>query len=169
MRILVTMIIAGVLTALKRLWIATYLGKRSYLHFGPELEIILSKMLLISSVANLGRQIESNVVTDKIDDGYVFSSIKNSAKAFPGLTTDSEDESPARKERKIYLSSGNASHTAGSIEGDVGDGDGFGRSLIEAGVVGHSSRKLEKTKFTPSKQLEIMALLDEWEVSRNGE
>ena len=99
-RILITMITCGLLTALKRcenwicsyscfmfretltvpnnftltwrLWLATLLGERSYNHFGKELEIILSKMLLVSSVAHLGQHIESQTMTNKIDDGYIF-------------------------------------------------------------------------------------------------
>lgn len=160
MRILITMIVAGFLTALKRLWIATFLGRRSYLHFNPELEIILSKMLLISSVAHLGRQIEAHIVTDKISDGYIFSSITKSAQAFPGLTTDSEDDSPTRKGRKMFSS------VASSTRGEQrGDGLGFGKSLMESGVVKSSERKLEKIKYASSKKIEIMKLLEEWEVS----
>lgn len=136
------------------------MGRRSYLHFNPELEKILSKMLLISSVAHLGKQIEEQVVTNKISDGYIFASITQSAKAFPGMTTDSEDDSPARKERKMYQST-NAS-VAGSVVGEAG-GEGFGKTLLEAGVVKHSTRKLEKVKFASSKHLEIMNLLEEWE------
>ena len=157
MRVLLTMIIAGITTALKRLWIATYLGKRSYIHFGPELEVILGKMLLVSSVANLGQQIESNIVTNKIDDGYVFASITKSVKAFPGLTTDSEDDSPIMRERK--------SHTASATSEGDGGGFGFGKSLLESGVVKGSTQNREKVKYTSSKQLEIMSLLEEWEVS----
>lgn len=159
MRILLTMVIAGILTALKRLWIATYLGKRSYLHFGPELEVILGKMLLISSVANLGQQIESQIVTNKIDDGYVFASITKSARAFPGLATDSEDDSP--------IITGRKSHTASTMSEGGGDGFGFGKSILESGVVRDSTRKLEKVKYSSSKHLEIMSLLEEWEVSRS--
>lgn len=58
MRILIAAMFIGVSTSVRRLWLATFLGKRSYAHYGPELEIILSKMLLVSQVAHLARQIE---------------------------------------------------------------------------------------------------------------
>lgn len=157
-RILLTMIVAGFCTALKRLWIATYLGKRSYLHFNPELEVILGKMLLVSSVAHLGRNIEAQIETDKIDDGYVFASITKSAREYPGMTTDSEEDSP-RRERKAFQP------TNASIAGSNFNGDGFGDTLLSSGVVFNSTRKLEKVKYASSKHLEIMNMLEEWEVS----
>lgn len=84
-------------------------------------------------------------------------SITNSAKAFPAGLSDAEDESPVLKERKV-LQSGASSDTNTSSIG------GFGRSLLEAGVV-PSSRSLKKEKFVESKKKEIMNLLEEWEVS----
>jgi hypothetical protein len=58
LRLLIAGIVAGVLTSLKRVWITTYLGKRSYEHYGPQLEEIMRKMLLISEVAHLSVEIE---------------------------------------------------------------------------------------------------------------
>ena len=39
-------------------------------HYGPELEKVLARMLLVSQVAHLARQIEAQVVTSRIADGY---------------------------------------------------------------------------------------------------
>ena len=83
-------------------------------------------------------------------------SITNSAKAFPGLSSDTEDDTPVLRERKV-LQSGASSDT-----NSVG---GFGRTLLEAGIV-PSSKNLEKEKFVESKKMEIMNLLEEWEVSK---
>eukprot|EP00804_Cyclotella_cryptica_P022597 CCRYP_009462-RA/>CCRYP_009462-RA protein AED:0.07 eAED:0.07 QI:588/1/1/1/1/0.91/12/1091/1323 len=161
MRILITMIVVGVLTAAKRLWLATFLGKRSYLYFGKELEVILAKMLLISQVAHLSRQIEAQVVSNTIADGYAFT-IASASKAFPGLTTDSEDDSPVRGERK-RLQSADYSLGAGSTGEPIPDG--FGKTLKDAGLSQRFGAKSlnDQKKLQSSKQLEIMSLLEEWE------
>lgn len=83
-------------------------------------------------------------------------SITNSAKAFPGLSSDTEDDTPVLRERKV-LQSG-ASSDNNSV--------GFGRTLLEAGIV-PSSKNLKKDKFVESKKMEIMNLLEEWEVSKS--
>ena len=48
-KLLLCMVFVGLTTALKRLWLATFLGRRSYNHYGPQLVVILAKMLLLSS------------------------------------------------------------------------------------------------------------------------
>jgi hypothetical protein len=162
MRILFTMIAAGVLTALKRLWLATSLGKRSFIHYGPELEIILAKMLLVSQVAHLSRQIEAQITSSTIADGFAFAVTTSNPKMFPGLTTDdSENDSPVQKERK-RLDTADYSLGPSSLGGQA-PADGFGESVRQAGLVSQRGlRKGPDTKFGSSKQLEIMALLEEW-------
>lgn len=59
MRILFSCIFVGVAASLKRLFLAIYLGRRSVSHFGPELEKLMAKMILIGEVANLARDIEN--------------------------------------------------------------------------------------------------------------
>ena len=59
MRILIAMIVIGISASLKRLFTAIYLGRRAVAHFGPELEKLMAKMILIGEVANLARDIEN--------------------------------------------------------------------------------------------------------------
>jgi hypothetical protein len=59
LRILLSCIFLGVAASLKRLFLAIYLGRRAVTHFGPELETLMAKMIIIGEVANLSRDIES--------------------------------------------------------------------------------------------------------------
>ena len=168
-RILLAMMFVGVSTSLKRLWLATFLGRRSFAHYGPELEIILAKMLLVSQVAHLARQIESQVVTSRVSSGYAYTMRGSKNIALPGMTTDSDDDSPTQKSRKSFdeLSRGGSAPQ-----------DGFGQSLLDAGIgsklVSNLSRprlesskssrlKASKKRLGSSSKLEIMTLLEEWE------
>jgi len=93
LRLLLAALLIGLLTSLKRLWLATSLGKRSYYHYGPELEVILAKMLMISQVSHLARQLEEKILTSRvgISDGYT-NAMRHSNIGIPGLgTSDSED------------------------------------------------------------------------------
>eukprot|EP00571_Detonula_confervacea_P004055 CAMPEP_0172329148 /NCGR_PEP_ID=MMETSP1058-20130122/60728_1 /TAXON_ID=83371 /ORGANISM="Detonula confervacea, Strain CCMP 353" /LENGTH=1223 /DNA_ID=CAMNT_0013046305 /DNA_START=38 /DNA_END=3710 /DNA_ORIENTATION=- len=58
-QILLTCIFVGVTVSLKRLFLAIYLGRRTFSHFGSELEKLMAKMIIIGEVANLARDIES--------------------------------------------------------------------------------------------------------------
>lgn len=168
MRVLLAMMFVGIATSLKRLWLATFLGQRSYAHYGPELELILGKMLMISQVAHLGRQIEQNVITSHVSDGYMYT-MKHSI-ALPGLTSDSEDEtnSPLQKGGKKSFDevTTQASH------------DGFGESLKKQGIGSKLAASLHKPKLehdrsermlaaknmmNSSTKLAILQLLEEWE------
>eukprot|EP00579_Thalassiosira_antarctica_P000217 CAMPEP_0201866770 /NCGR_PEP_ID=MMETSP0902-20130614/1236_1 /ASSEMBLY_ACC=CAM_ASM_000551 /TAXON_ID=420261 /ORGANISM="Thalassiosira antarctica, Strain CCMP982" /LENGTH=1631 /DNA_ID=CAMNT_0048391801 /DNA_START=121 /DNA_END=5016 /DNA_ORIENTATION=+ len=168
-RILLAMMFVGVSTSLKRLWLATFLGRRSFAHYGPELEIILAKMLLVSQVAHLARQITAQVVTSRVSSGYAYTMRGSKNIALPGMTTDSEDDSPTQKSRKSFdeLSRGGSAPQ-----------NGFGQSLLDAGIgsklvsslsrprleSSKSSRlKASKKRLGSSSKLEIMALLEEWE------
>ena len=165
MRVLLAMMFVGIATSLKRLWLATFLGQRSYAHYGPELELILGKMLMISQVAHLARQIEANVTTSHVSDGYMYT-MKHSI-ALPGLTSDSEDEtnSPLQKGDKK------------SFDGLLSQ-DGFGESLKKEGIGSKLAASLNKPKLedyrsermlsaknmmNSSMKLAILNLLSEWE------
>jgi len=163
MKLLLAMMFVGVVTSLKRFWLATFLGRRSYAHYGPELEIILAKMLLVSQIARLGRHIDSNINVSIISDGYAYPMQQNKSIALPGLTTDSEDD--------IDDVSRSASKTPSESQTN-----GFGQSLLDAGIGSKLVSKLSKprpdnaraslnksTTMSSSKQLEIMQLLNEWE------
>ena len=133
MRVLLAMMFVGIATSLKRLWLATFLGQRSYAHYGPELELILGKMLMISQVAHLARQIEANVTTSHVSDGYMYT-MKHSI-ALP-QTSDSEDEtnSPLQKGDKK------------SFDGLLSQ-DGFGESLKKEGIGSKLAASLHKPKL----------------------
>jgi hypothetical protein len=58
LRILLSCIFFGVAASLKRLFLAIFLGRRAVTHFGPELETLMAKMIIIGEVANLSKDIE---------------------------------------------------------------------------------------------------------------
>jgi hypothetical protein len=155
MRALLAMLFVGVSTSLKRLWLATFLGRRSYAHYSSSLEVILAKMLLVSQVSHLARQIEQMIGEP---DSYMYSMHPNSF-AFPESTfimktfsADSEDETSYPS-----LSSTNR--------------DGFGKSLLDAGFASSQSRlnlnPTNNAKAQPSTsasaKLELKQLVGEWE------
>lgn len=154
MRALLAMLFVGVSTSLKRLWLATFLGRRSYAHYSSALEVILAKMLLVSQVSHLAREIEQLI---GVSDSYVYSMQPNSF-AFPESTyvlktnsADSEDE----------ISYPSLSPT---------NRDGFGKSLLDAGFASSQSKlrldtanaKVESST-SASKRIELKQLVDEWE------
>ena len=56
--ILVSMLIAGIATSVKRTVLALYLGKRIYFHYKPRLEKLMEMMILLTEVADLGNAID---------------------------------------------------------------------------------------------------------------
>jgi len=132
------------------------------------LEIILAKMLLVSQIAHLGRQIDSQVLVSHISDGYAYGMGQKNSVAFPGLTTDSEDEIITIKSKK---STDEISKTNTSPD------NGFGQSLLDAGIGGKLVSNLSKARLDASSKLQssknvlkssstrdlIFALLEEWE------
>eukprot|EP00569_Conticribra_weissflogii_P014890 CAMPEP_0171391814 /NCGR_PEP_ID=MMETSP0880-20121228/1528_1 /TAXON_ID=67004 /ORGANISM="Thalassiosira weissflogii, Strain CCMP1336" /LENGTH=1734 /DNA_ID=CAMNT_0011904567 /DNA_START=216 /DNA_END=5420 /DNA_ORIENTATION=+ len=173
LRILLCMIFVGLFTALKRLWLATFLGRRSYDHYGPELEKVLGKMLLVSQIAHLARQIEAQVVTSRVNDGYAYTMQTNVK--FPGATSESEEETPVQQGRKVLDENlpGTGNKNSGG-SGTDSPGDGFGQDLLNVGIgpkhaTGASSRGLDKFRsdtmknIGSSSRLQIMSLLEEWE------
>lgn len=54
------MIVIGVAVSIKRLIVSLLLGRRTFAHFGQELADVMTKMLLIGSVATLSREIETD-------------------------------------------------------------------------------------------------------------
>ncbi|KAL7538906.1 hypothetical protein ACHAXR_008875, partial [Thalassiosira sp. AJA248-18] len=56
--LLLSMMIAGVATSLKRTILALYLGKRVYTHYKPRLEKLMESMILLTEVADLGNAID---------------------------------------------------------------------------------------------------------------
>ena len=56
--ILLSMIMAGVATSIKRTILALYLGKRVYIHYKPKLEKVMIDMLLLTEVAELANALD---------------------------------------------------------------------------------------------------------------
>lgn len=66
-RVLIAAIVLGAAAALKRVWLAMYLGRRSYEHYGPQLEKIMRKMVLISEVSYLSKEILESANAGELD------------------------------------------------------------------------------------------------------
>ena len=167
-RILGSMIFVGVVTSLKRLMLATFLGRRSFAHYGPEFETILAKMILVSQVAHLARRIEANVATPTamLSSGYAYT--MNNAN-FAGLASDSDDLetiSPSRRRRSVGDSTSQASDSSPSSP--QGFGESLRRSVYGKKLISSLSRKnvgmLEgMTRGNSASKVEMMKLLEEWE------
>lgn len=56
--ILISIIVAGVATSIKRTILALYLGKRVYIHYKPKLEKVMIDMLLLTEVAELANALD---------------------------------------------------------------------------------------------------------------
>ena len=155
MRFLLAMFFVGLSTSLKRLWLATFLGRRSYEHFSSELDTLLAKMLLISQVAHLAREIDQHIFTGDVGDRL---SYPMKAIAFQSAdATDSED--------------GNNTPSLDGVESPNGQRlamrNGFGKTLLDAGI----SSRIGSTRTTrrsssgmiSSTRNELMHLLEDWE------
>jgi len=57
--LLLSMILAGVATSIKRTILALYLGKRVYIHYKPKLEKVMVDMLLLVELAELANALEA--------------------------------------------------------------------------------------------------------------
>ena len=95
--------------------------------------------------------------------------MQSKAVVFPGCTSESEEDTPPQLGRKVLDEN---SPRAGHKNSTDSPGEGFGQSLLDAGI----GRKLVKEpstrpgltsstmkKIGSSSRLEIMALLEEWE------
>ncbi len=153
MRALLAMLFVGVSTSLKRLWLATFLGRRSYAHYSSALEVILAKMLIVSQVSHLAREIEQMIGAS---DSYVYSMQPNTF-AFPESTFILKANSADSEDETSYPSLSPTNR------------DGFGKSLLDAGFASSQSRlRLDPSNAkgqssTSAKQIELKQLLDEWE------
>lgn len=56
LRVLVSMIITGLVAAMKRMYFALYLGKRMYSHFFPHVKALMENMQLISELADFSNE-----------------------------------------------------------------------------------------------------------------
>jgi len=167
LRVLLSMIFVGVVTSLKRLMLATFLGRRSFAHYGPEFETILAKMILVSQVAHLARRIEANVVTPTamFASGYAYTMTKAN---FAGLASDSDEfetGSPLDTRKSVDYNS-DASDSSPTSQHGFGESLGksvYGKKLISSmsmknrGIVEGIARDNSLSK------VEMMKLLEEWE------
>ena len=78
--ILISMIIAGVATSMKRTVLALYLGKRIYIHYKPRLEKVIEQMILLTEVADLGEAID-DFEFEKVDNE--FNAVNSNPKSTP--------------------------------------------------------------------------------------
>ena len=86
--VLVSMIIAGVATSIKRTVLAMYLGKRVYSHYKPKMEVVMESMILLTEVADMANAIED----------YEFETVDNNAR---GSTPGKVSNTPAMLQDKI--------------------------------------------------------------------
>ncbi len=166
LRVLLSMIFVGVVTSLKRLMLATFLGRRSFAHYGPEFETILAKMILVSQVAHLARRIEANVFspTAMLASGYAYTMTKAN---FAGLASDSDDfepSSPPDTRKSVDYNS----HASESPASQHGFGESLGKSVYGKRLISSMSRRnmgiVEgMTRDNSSSKVEMMKLLEEWE------
>lgn len=166
MRILLAMLFLGITTSLKRLWVSTSRGRRLYLRYNDELEILLAKILIVAEVAGLGRQLENEVQTSLMSSGYGYAGVQGKQK-----------QSVIRFARKVSYDSSpmQSKRSEDELSQKKPPEDGFGASLRDAGIGGkkiaaHATRpgllnsKSEKLSIiNSSSKLEIMNLFEEWE------
>jgi hypothetical protein len=76
--ILVSMIIAGVATSIKRTVLAMYLGKRVYSHYKPKMEVVMESMILLTEVADM-----ANAIVD-----FEFETVDNAKGTTPGKVSN---------------------------------------------------------------------------------
>ena len=151
------MLFVGLSTAIKRLWLATFLGRRSYAHYSSELEILLGKMLLISQVGQLAREIDQQIFSGQIGNSLLY---PMKAIAFANDASDSESENNIPSIEGVVNPNGQSSTMH----------NGFGKTLLDAGGRIYSSR-LGSTRTTrrsspvinSSTRNDLMNLLEEWE------
>lgn len=140
------MLFVGLTTSLKRLWLATFLGRRSYAHYSSELDRLLAKMLLISQVSSLAREIDNQIYSG--DVGHRLSYPMKAVAFKSADETDSEGpddiDSPAR-ETTMH--------------------QGFGKSLLDVtGRFGSTTGASRRSSLlSSSARNELMHLLEDWE------
>lgn len=107
LRILLSCIFFGVAASLKRLFLAIYLGRRAVTHFGPELETLMAKMIIIGEVANLSRDIENKQALFAEQSSQMYDPVGESERLvrFQDLMTDENSSietnpSPSISQRK---------------------------------------------------------------------
>lgn len=107
LRILLSCIFFGVASSLKRLFLAIYLGRRAVTHFGPELEALMAKMIIIGEVANLSKDIESKQALFAEQSAQIYDPVGESERLvrFQDLMTDENSSidtipSPSISQRK---------------------------------------------------------------------
>jgi hypothetical protein len=155
LRLLLAMFTFGFTTALKRLWLGTFLGRRSYTHYSSDLNILLAKMLLISQVAHLAREIDHHTFTGKIGErllyplrhiGFTDTSTENNTSPSKDDVENSDGQSPTKRI------------------------SGYGKTLLAAGICGDkiASNQIESTRMSTRRsssisKKELTDLLKDWE------
>jgi hypothetical protein len=176
------MIILGVAVMFKRVYISLSLGKKKYVTYGPQMESIMRKVLLLSEVAMLAEEIEyssyigqntnqkesKNKKTPMKKSGVGGWLLENVGKT----TYEKDDDSDGgpideRDPNDIYqLDDNNESNEVQSLS-EKDDGDIMDKFIRTTKKLAHFAipvAKSEKEKiFSLSERSEIEKLLGEWE------
>ena len=70
-RLLLSMILAGVVTALKRTAVAMYFGRRTFVEFKPRLEKLLKEVILVSELAALAEEAEIAAMEEQAEQEFL--------------------------------------------------------------------------------------------------
>ena len=141
LQILLACIFIGGVVSLKRLLLALYLGRREVTRFGNELETLMAKMILISEVANLARDIETKQHIFKENPIYDQADVNGKLVQFADLmihnsmSMDGMEGSPSKNNIESFhtnnildelktLSSSNIEELKSDDPGNVGESTG---------------------------------------------
>ena len=84
--ILLSMIMAGVATSIKRTILALYLGKRVYIHYKPKLEKVMIDMLLLTEVAELANAL-NDIEGEEVESPHTKIAHQNSSQLITNKST----------------------------------------------------------------------------------
>jgi len=99
--VLLSMVLAGVATSIKRTILALYLGKRVYIHYKPKLEKLMVDMLLLTEVAELGNALDDFEFerVDAPEDGDIPRDEKKSLKISEAFRTSTMQDLVQRQKK----------------------------------------------------------------------
>ncbi|GFH58160.1 hypothetical protein CTEN210_14636 [Chaetoceros tenuissimus] len=131
--ILITMVLLGFVVMFKRLFVSLLLGKKKYVTYGPKMEKLMKKVLLIAEIAMLAEEIEFMAKNQRNNEALLLSTKKkapargwlfeNYKAGTDGLVQDDDDDdedsitdySGARKNSDVYEFPGD-DETVGNVD-----------------------------------------------------
>lgn len=182
LRVLIAMIILGVAVMFKRVYISLSLGKKKYVAYGPQMESIMRKVLLLSEVAMLAEELEYSSYNEQKSKPKHSKTKKTPMKKSGvggwllenvGKTTYAKDDDSdgglidERDPNDIYqLDENNESVEVESVS-EKDDGDIMDKFIRTTKKIAHFAipvAKSDKEKiFSLSERTEIEKILGEWE------